>query len=560
MCRAEWKKIHQAQEQESKEESSKLRAGGWRGGTHGGHRTNGNGGTGVIHGLLSWQSIDGFLSERVGERWNTMAVIVWVLLGSSVAIYSFYSMTRETSRRRQETLANMCDERARMLQDQFVASMNHVQALTVLVSTFHLEMKPSALYQDVFAAYTARTSFERPLMSGVAYAPRVLHRDREEFERQQGWSIKHMNTKETQAPQEEYAPTVFSQETVSYLISLDMMSGQHDRENILRARETGKGALTTPFRLVSSHLGVVFTFAVYSRGLPPDATPQQRTEATVGYLGGAFDVESLVENLLHQLAGNFPITVNVYDTTNESFPVLMYGTGSNGYHISELDFGDPDRKHELHCGFSDDPKLPYTAIRTSGGIFVIIILVGHILFAAISRIKKVEEDCREMEELKGRAEAADVAKSQFLATVSHEIRTPMNGVLGMLQMLMDTDLDATQKDYAQTAQASGKALITLINEVLDQAKIESGRLELETVPFHIRTVLDSVLSLFSAKTQAKGIERSWQYLYLKESQRLSSVILDDFSRLSPILSPILSNLRRMGTFLFVFILHRKLTF
>jgi len=71
---------------------------------------------------------------------------------------------------------------------------------------------------------------------------------------------------------------------------------------------------------------------------------------------------------------------------------------------------------------------------------------------------------------KGRAEAADVAKSQFLATVSHEFRTPMNGVLGMLQMLMDIDLDATQKDYAQTTQASGKALITLINEVLDQAK------------------------------------------------------------------------------------------
>jgi hypothetical protein len=146
MCRAEWKKIHQAQEQESKEDGSKLLDGGWRG-AHGGNRSNGTGGNGVIHGLLSWQSIDGFLSERVGERWNTMAVIVWILLGSSVAIYSFYSMTRETSRRRQETLANMCDERARMLQDQFVASMNHVRALTVLVSTFHLEMKPSALYQ-----------------------------------------------------------------------------------------------------------------------------------------------------------------------------------------------------------------------------------------------------------------------------------------------------------------------------------------------------------------------------------------------------------------------------
>lgn len=73
-------------------------------------------------------------------------------------------------------------------------------------------------------------------------------------------------------------------------------------------------------------------------------------------------------------------------------------------------------------------------------------------------------------------------------------------------MLMDTDLDATQQDFAMTAQSSGKALITLINEVLDQAKIESGRLELEAVPFDLRDVLDNVLSLFSDKSQAKGIE------------------------------------------------------
>jgi histidine kinase 2/3/4 (cytokinin receptor) len=76
----------------------------------------------------------------------------------------------------------------------------------------------------------------------------------------------------------------------------------------------------------------------------------------------------------------------------------------------------------------------------------------------------------------------------------------------MLQMLMDTDLDTTQQDFARTAQASGKALITLINEVLDQAKIESGRIELEAVPFDLRSILDDVLSLFSGKTRDKGIE------------------------------------------------------
>ncbi|KAI8022432.1 putative histidine kinase 3 [Camellia lanceoleosa] len=85
---------------------------------------------------------------------------------------------------------------------------------------------------------------------------------------------------------------------------------------------------------------------------------------------------------------------------------------------------------------------------------------------------KVEDDYHEMMELKKRAEATDVGKSQFLATVSHEIRTPMNGVLGMLQMLMDTDLDITQQDYVRTAQGSGRALVSLINELLDQAKIE----------------------------------------------------------------------------------------
>ncbi|GMP46804.1 hypothetical protein CsSME_00014829 [Camellia sinensis var. sinensis] len=113
------------------------------------------------------------------------------------------------------------------------------------------------------------------------------------------------------------------------------------------------------------------------------------------------------------------------------------------------------------------------------GILVIALLLGHIINATVNRIAKIEDDYHEMIELKKRAEAADVAKSQFLATVSHEIRTPMNGVLGMLQMLMDTDLDVTQQDYLRTAQGNGRVLVSLINELLDQAKIESGKLELE---------------------------------------------------------------------------------
>lgn len=452
--------------------------------------------------------------------------------------------------KRKETLANMCDERARMLQDQFNVSMNHVQAMSILISTFHHGKNPSAIDQETFAKYTDRTAFERPLTSGVAYAVRVLHSEREQFEKQQGWTIKKMtpinNDKynpEEQEPspiQPEYAPVIFAQDTVAHVISLDMLTGKEDRENVLRARTLGKGVLTAPLELIKSNrLGVILTFAVYKRDLPSNATPEERIEATDGYLGGVFDIESLVEKLLQQLASKQTIFVNVFDTTNISNPISMYGTNVSDIglqHVSPLNFGDPSRKHEMRCRFKQKPPLQMLAISTSIGSFVITLLVGHIFHATVNRIAKVEHDYQVMSKLKKRAVEADVAKSQFLATVSHEIRTPMNGVLGMLDMLMDTVLDVTQQDYVRTAQASGKALVSLINAVLDQAKIESGKLELEAVRFNVREILDDVLSLFSGKSQEKGVELA---VYISEN--VPEALIGDPNRFRQIVTNLMGN-------------------
>ncbi|XP_074569803.1 putative histidine kinase 5 [Curcuma longa] len=488
------------------------------------------------------------------HRWSKNLLILGILLGLSISLWIFVNMNATITERMKETLVSMCDERARMLQDQFNVSMNHVHALAILVSTFHHGKQPSAIDQQTFTEYTGRTAFERPLMSGVAYALRVLHAEREEFEKKHGWRIKKMETedqslvKDDYNPEEldpspvqdEYAPVIFSQETVSHIVSIDMMSGKQDRENILRARASGKGVLTSPFNLLkSNHLGVVLTFAVYNTSLPPNATPEERISATVGYLGSSFDVPSLVDKLLHQLASKQTIVVNLYDTTNVSAPIRMYGpdvAGAGETYISNVDFGDPTRKHEMHCRFKHKRPLPWSAIAMSVGVAVIVLLVGHIFHAALNRIEEVEYDYRRMRELKVRAEAADVAKSQFLATVSHEIRTPMNGVLGMLQMLMDTELDPTQKDFAMTAQSSGKALIAIINEVLDLAKIESGRLELEAVPYDPRDVLDNVLSLFSDKSQAKGIEMA---VYV--SEQVPEILIGDPGRFRQIITNLVGN-------------------
>uniref|UniRef100_A0A7N0TM70 histidine kinase n=1 Tax=Kalanchoe fedtschenkoi TaxID=63787 RepID=A0A7N0TM70_KALFE len=340
--------------------------------------------------------------------------------------------------------------------------------------------------------------------------------------------------------QEEYAPVIFAQDTVAHVISLDMLSGKEDQDNILRARELGKGVLTAPLRLIKTNrLGVILTFAVYKTDLSPNATPKERIQVTDGYLGGIFDIESLVEKLLHQLASKQTILVNVYDTTNQSDPISMYGSNvpdGGLWLVSSLNFGDPSRKHEMQCRFKQKPPWPWLEITASVGMLVIALLVGHILHATVNRIARVEQEFETMTKLKKQAEAADIAKSQFLATVSHEIRTPMNGVLGMLHMLMDTNLDVTQQDYVRTAQASGKALVSLINEVLDQAKIESGKLELEAISFDLRAVLDDVLSLFSGKSQEKGVELA---VYI--SNRVPEMLIGDPGRFRQIITNLMGN-------------------
>ncbi len=346
----------------------------------------------------------------------------------------------------------------------------------------------------------------------------------------------------------EYFPIAYTQPIASnsHVFGFDLGSKRDQLKAMQRARDTGM-AIASPCSdgiWFDNEQAVSLVYLpVYDQHMPT-ASLEDRRRNLKGFVHAVFRVDKLLSSSLADLPlSGLQLVLTDATARNEhvaSVSLSKFGRDYNptlaGHDCPSLSVGQTlaiaEREWLLTCHATHEFYLKYdTRLGTMVLIFgssLTTLLVGYLL--------QLKRRSKETELARDQAQAAARSKSNFLASMSHEIRTPMNGVIGLTGLMLETDLDQEQREFGELLRTSAESLLTLINDVLDASKLESGHFELEELDLDIRCVLEEVLDLLSVRAFAKGLE-----LVANVDPQVPTNLRGDPSRLRQVLLNLVGN-------------------
>jgi len=482
----------------------------------------------------------------------TAAVLV---TGGILTYISFHESRRQEQVDYEKGLSIACENRTSAIRRELEANFAALHSTRAYLET-------SIVDESHFSAMAARLIDTNSSVRSLEWIPRVSDQDRSSFEQHLGGRFiyegdprkrRHASVRPEYFPVQYVYPAILN----GSVIGFDANGSPGCRKAFASTLATGLPALTEKYPLVEQTYDGYGVIAF----LPVKRLPAEGGNPTLaGFAASVIQVADVVERALHRMDTR-GLDLYVFDRSAKGAKELLYygpapiGTKRGVVKSERLLAGTTQEQKLLdvagrqwsfvYVPTREDAAMAHTwrpwilltigLSLTAGVVFYLLIHAAHAR-RTLSLLTSLETLNKQYSEARDAALEASRSKSQFLANMSHEIRTPMNGILATTELVLRSSLNAEQKELINACHASGQQLLALLNDILDLSRCESGKLNLESVPFDLRSEVAGAMQLYTVIAQQKGVD-----LALNWGDSVPQWVRGDSTRLRQVLTNLMSN-------------------